>query len=100
MATPVERCTARFTRREGQRRQAESWQNDIEYDIDPDIPFDDIPMDESEGVPIYVGMMVRTRTFGDAEVIGWSGSGPKMKLQLRLANREVKTVLATFVEPL
>lgn len=82
------------------RRQAESWQNDIEYDIDPDIPFDDIPMDESEGVPIYVGMMVRTRTFGDAEVIGWSGSGPKMKLQLRLANREVKTVLATFVEPL
>jgi DNA helicase-2/ATP-dependent DNA helicase PcrA len=82
------------------RRQAESWQSDIEYDVDPDIPFDDIPTDEPEGVPIYVGMMVRTRTFGDAEVLGWSGSGPKMKLQLRLANREVKTVLARFVEPL
>ncbi len=82
------------------RRESEAWQNDIEYDVDPDIPFDDIPLDEGEGVPIYVGMMVRTRTFGDAEVIGWSGSGPKMKLQLRLRNREVKTVLATFVEPL
>ncbi len=82
------------------RRQAESWQNDIEYDVDPDIPFDDIPTDEPEGVPIYVGMMVRTRTFGDAEVIGWSGTGTKMKLQLRLSNRQVKTVLATFVEPL
>ncbi|MGH1344980.1 MAG: ATP-dependent helicase [Nannocystales bacterium] len=82
------------------RRQAESWQNDIEYDAEPDIPFDDIPADEGEGVPIYVGMMVRTRTFGDAEVLGWSGSGPKMKLQIRLNNREVKTVLASFVEPL
>ena len=82
------------------RRQTESWQNDIEYDVDPDIPFDDIPVDDGEGVAIYVGMMVRTRTFGDAEVIGWSGSGPKMKLQLRLANRQVKTVLASFVQPL
>ncbi|MGH1342081.1 MAG: hypothetical protein ACRBN8_11045 [Nannocystales bacterium] len=49
---------------------------------------------------IYVGMMVRTPTFGDAEKIGWSGSGTKMKLQLRLLSREAKTMLATFVEPL
>ncbi len=82
------------------RRQAESWQNDIEYDLDPDIPFDDVPAEEEEGVPIYVGMMVRTKTFGDAEVIGWSGSGAKMKLQLRLSNREVKTVMARFCQPL
>lgn len=82
------------------RRTAESWQNDIEYDTPADAPFDDIPVDEGEGVPIYVGMIVRTRTFGDAEVLGWSGSGPKMKLQIRLNNREVKTVLASFVEPL
>ncbi|MEM6295721.1 MAG: UvrD-helicase domain-containing protein [Myxococcota bacterium] len=82
------------------RRQAESWQNDIEYDIDPDIPFDEVPTEEEEGVPIYVGMMVRTKTFGDAEVIGWSGSGAKMKLQLRLSNREVKTVMARFCQPL
>lgn len=83
------------------RRQAEAWQDDIEYDIDPDIPFDDVPTgDEGEGTPIYVGMMVRTRTFGDAEVLGWSGTGTKLKLQLRLANRQVKTVMARFVEPL
>jgi hypothetical protein len=44
--------------------------------------------------------MVRTRTFGEAEVLGWSGSGAKLKLQLRLRTREIKTIMARFVEPL
>jgi hypothetical protein len=33
-------------------------------------------------------------------VIGWSGAGAKLKLQLRLSTREVKTIMARFVEPL
>ncbi len=82
------------------RREPQAWQDDIVYDADPDIdsPFDEGEVDE--GVPLYVGMMVRTRTFGDAEVLGWSGSGAKLKLQLRLATREIKTIMARFVEPL
>jgi DNA helicase-2/ATP-dependent DNA helicase PcrA len=88
MATPV-------------RREPAAWQDDIVYDADPgiDAPFED-DGDLAEGVPLYVGMMVRTRTFGDAEVLGWSGSGAKLKLQLRLATREIKTIMARFVEPL
>ena len=77
-------------RRAEPARKAESWQDDIEYDAGPD--------EMEEGVPLYVGMMVRTPTFGDAEVLGWSGSGAKLKLQVRLANREVKTLMARFVE--
>jgi DNA helicase-2/ATP-dependent DNA helicase PcrA len=81
------------------RREPAAWQDDIVYDADPgiDSPFDDADVDE--GVPLYVGMKVRTRTFGEAEVLGWSGSGPKLKLQLRLATHEIKTIMARFVEP-
>ena len=77
-------------RRRQPARKAESWQDDIEYDAGSE--------EMEEGVPLYVGMMVRTPTFGDAEVLGWSGSGAKLKLQVRLANREVKTLMARFVE--
>jgi DNA helicase-2/ATP-dependent DNA helicase PcrA len=83
-------------------RQPQTWQDDIVYDADPgiDSPFDASEADADEGIPLYVGMMVRTRTFGEAEVLGWSGSGAKLKLQLRLRTREIKTIMARFVEPL
>ena len=64
-------------------------------EVEPGLPLDDLPCDESEGTPIYVGMIVHTRTFDDAEVIG---SG--VTLELRLSNREAKTVMGRFEEPL
>ena len=82
------------------RRKTEQWQDDIVYDADPGI-------DEDIGEPGDGGRRAALRghdrtdaTFGDAEVLGWSGSGAKLKLQLRLSNREVKTLMARFVEPL
>ena len=88
--------------REQPRRKPDAWQDDIEYDADPDIGVEEVvdTGETGDGIPLYMGMMVRHQTFGDAEVIGWSGSGAKLKLQLRLANRDVKTIMARFVEPL
>jgi hypothetical protein len=51
-------------------------------------------------VPLYVGMMVRHAVFGDAEVIGWSGTGAHLKLNLRLRDQKIKTIMARFCEPL
>jgi DNA helicase II / ATP-dependent DNA helicase PcrA len=84
------------------RARQQDWRDDIEYDGDPDIPFDDDDGSHTEvdgGVSLYVGMSVRHRVFGEGEVLGWSGSGSKLKLTVRLGNREVKTIMARFLEP-
>lgn len=82
------------------RAAVPAWKNDIEYDAD--IPVADVAPDlaEGEATPLYVGMLVRHKVFGTAEVLGWSGSGGTLKLQLRLPTREIKTIMARFVEPL
>jgi DNA helicase-2/ATP-dependent DNA helicase PcrA len=82
-------------------REAPSWQDDVVYDADPDLGPDELEGfdDVGEGVALYVGMPVRHQVFGDGEVLGWNGSGNKLKLTVRLQNREVKTIMAKFLEP-
>lgn len=82
--------------------RAPAWNDDIEYEVASDgSSLIDEPVPEyGESVSIYVGMMVRHKTFGPAEVLGWSGEGAKMKLQLRFSNREVKVIMAKFIEPM
>lgn len=89
-------------------RPRSEWQDDIVYDASVDVPdvvpdladHDVAPPPEGDAVPLYVGMLVRHKLYGTAEVLGWSGSGERLKLQLRLPTREVKTIMARFVEPL
>jgi DNA helicase II / ATP-dependent DNA helicase PcrA len=94
-----------------------SWKDDIEYDAEPDVPFTDEELadggrapasrppapaqsDVGEGVALYVGMHVRHVRFGEGVLLGWSGLGPSLKLELRFPGHGVKTILARFCEPL
>jgi DNA helicase-2/ATP-dependent DNA helicase PcrA len=103
-----------------------SWQDDIEYDATPDAPFTDEELapaplrraarpgseagppaarpgavhDVDEGVALYVGMAVRHGRFGEGVLLGWSGMGPSLKLDLRFPGHGAKTILARFCEPL
>jgi DNA helicase-2/ATP-dependent DNA helicase PcrA len=77
------------------------WDNDIVYDDASAPGGDDDYVDDSggEGVPIFIGMRVRHRKFGEGEVLGWSGFGDNLKLSLRFATHGTKTILARFCEP-
>jgi DNA helicase-2/ATP-dependent DNA helicase PcrA len=91
------------------------WNDDIEYDAEPDLPFTDDELagpvrgprgapggepDAGGGVALYVGMHVRHGRYGDGVLLGWSGLGPGLKLELRFPGHGVKTILARFCEPL
>jgi DNA helicase-2/ATP-dependent DNA helicase PcrA len=86
--------------------QPERWNSDIELDADyqEGPPQGDIDIDlgpaEGEGVAMYVGMQIRHRKFGVGSVLGWSGHGANLKLELRFPEHGSKTVLARFCEPL
>ena len=54
----------------------------------------------SVAVTLYVGMQVRHEKFGIGDLIGWSGSGSGLRLNLRFPDRGMKTILARFCEPL
>lgn len=85
-----------------------SWNDDIEYDEAPDAPFTEEELggdpglhDEvGEGVALFVGMGVRHRRFGEGVLLGWSGAGEGLKLQLRFPGHGAKTILARFCEPM
>ena len=88
------------------RHSAEpQWDDDIVYDAEfqrhegadahPDIDGDA----QGEGQRLFVGMAVRHARFGEGEVIGWSGGGRDLKLQLRFPGVGTKTILARFCEP-
>jgi DNA helicase II / ATP-dependent DNA helicase PcrA len=86
-----------------QRPQAprSTWQDDVVYDVDPDLgpeDFGDVH-DDQEGISLYVGMTVRHAKFGEGRVVGWSGSGAKLKLQLEFPGRVLKTILASHCQP-
>jgi DNA helicase-2/ATP-dependent DNA helicase PcrA len=87
------------------------WNADIEYDAEPDVPFTDEELgggapraqasrDVGEGVALYVGMHVRHVRFGVGTLLGWSGMGQSLKLELRFPGHGAKTILARFCEPL
>lgn len=83
-------------------RQSPSWQDDIEYDEAPDAPFTDDELGvepEGEGVHLYIGMLLRHKAWGEGELVGWHGSGRSLKLQIKFPTRGLKTVVASFVEP-
>ena len=79
-----------------------AWRDDVEYDADPDLGPEDLAdaHEEGEGIALYVGMMVRHASFGEGEVVGWMGSGAKLKLQLKFPGLPIKTILATHCQPL
>ncbi len=79
-----------------------SWDSDIVYDeeaLAAEAYADAAPADTGEGVALYVGMRVRHRKFGVADVVGWSGAGDDLKLSLRFQKHGVKTIMARFCEP-
>ncbi len=85
-------------------RQGPAWQDDIEYEEGPDAPFTDEELggavEEGEGVHLYIGMHLRHKAWGEGELVGWHGSGRSLKLQIKFPGRGLKTVVASFVEPL
>jgi DNA helicase II / ATP-dependent DNA helicase PcrA len=78
------------------------WQDDVTYDVDPDLGPEDMSdaHADEEGIALFVGMTVRHAKFGEGQVIGWTGSGNKLKLQLEFPGQGVKTILATHCQPL
>ncbi|MEM6995450.1 MAG: UvrD-helicase domain-containing protein [Myxococcota bacterium] len=85
-------------------RKGPAWQDDIEYEEAPDAPFTEDELggavEEGEGVHLYIGMHLRHRAWGEGELVGWHGSGRSLKLQIKFPSRGLKTVVASFVEPL
>jgi len=91
-----------------------SWKDDIEYDAEPDVPFTDEELaggsphpaaargsrEVEEGVALFVGMHVRHPRFGEGVLLGWSGAGQSLRLELRFPGHGAKTILARFCEPL
>ncbi len=82
------------------------WDDDIEYEAgyssihgDPDLDAADVLGDVDGGSPLYIGMTVRHGKFGQGEVLGWSGMGRDLKLQLRFPEVGTKTILARFCNP-
>lgn len=57
------------------------------------------PPAADEGVPLYIGMRVKHRSFGEGELLGWDGAGEHLKLTLRFPGVGPKTILARFCEP-
>jgi hypothetical protein len=45
-------------------------------------------------------MAVRHGRFGEGVLLGWSGMGQGLKLELRFPGHGAKTILARFCEPL
>lgn len=90
-------------------RAASPWQDDIRYEEppaadDPDLgpeDFDEptIDSDDAEGVHLWVGMPVRHRVHGVGELLGWSGSGPGLRLRLRFRDGSVRTIVASYCAP-
>ena len=83
------------------RPQAESsWDDDIVLDPDVDLS-DDQDVEDYEDRPavaLYVGMQIRHAKFGVGDLVGWSGSGDSLRLNIRFADRGLKTILARFCE--
>jgi DNA helicase-2/ATP-dependent DNA helicase PcrA len=61
-------------------------------DTDPVVVYD-----EPASTRVYVGMRVRHAKWGVGSVIGWSGNGAQMKLNLRFPSGS-RTILASFCE--
>ncbi|MBL4688063.1 MAG: UvrD-helicase domain-containing protein [Nannocystaceae bacterium] len=84
-------------------RKGPAWQNDIVYDESPDAPFTDEELgdavEEGEGVHLFIGMHLRHKAWGEGELVGWHGSGRSLKLQIKFPGRGLKTVVASFVQP-
>jgi len=68
-------------------------------DDDDDEPMDEpmVVYDEPAATRVYVGMRIRHAKWGIGSVIGWSGNGAQMKLNLRFASGS-RTILASFCE--
>jgi DNA helicase-2/ATP-dependent DNA helicase PcrA len=71
-------------------------------DFDPlDVLSDDsdpvVVYDEPVAMRVYVGMRVRHAKWGVGSVIGWSGNGSQMKLNLRFDSGS-RTILASFCQ--
>ncbi|MEZ4429926.1 MAG: 3'-5' exonuclease, partial [Nannocystaceae bacterium] len=95
--------------------RAPAWDDDIVYDDGYEqearhrrARVDDEPAAEpprrrrpaaEEGVPLYIGMSVHHRKFGEGEVLGWEGAGHNLKLVLRFPGAGTKTILARYCEP-
>ena len=90
------------TRLETRVARLPSWDDDIVLDPDVSLPDEDADAgyDDRESVTLYVGMQVRHEKFGIGDLIGWSGSGSGLRLNLRFPDRGMKTILARFCEPL
>ncbi|MFV8750178.1 ATP-dependent helicase [Nannocystaceae bacterium ST9] len=87
-------------------------QASLDFDLDKFDPLDvladdagpaaDEPMivyDEPAATRVYVGMRIRHVKWGVGSVIGWSGTGEHMKLNLRFASGS-RTILARYCEVL
>lgn len=74
------------------------WNDDVVYDVDPEISLDADELDGAPGVALYVGMSVRHREFGEGELLGWQGTGKNLKFHLRFARVGNKTILARFCD--
>jgi len=101
-APMAESWSPSFSRRPVAKKPEPSWDSDIVYDDDAlaaEAYADAAPADTGEGVPLYVGMKVRHRKFGVADVVGWSGAGDDLKLTLRFQKHGSKTIMARFCEP-
>jgi DNA helicase-2/ATP-dependent DNA helicase PcrA len=113
---PVRRRATAVVPRPASPRQA-AWDDDIQLDpeyaharkvrtpeFDPlDVLEDDsddspvVVYDEPASTRVYVGMRVRHAKWGVGSVIGWSGNGAQMKLNLRFPSGS-RTILASFCE--
>ena len=101
-APMAESWSPSFSRRPVAKKPEASWDSDIVYDdaaLAAEAYADAAPPDTGEGVPLYVGMKVRHRKFGVADVVGWSGNGDDLKLSLRFPKHGIKTIMARFCEP-
>lgn len=74
-----------------------------EPEWDDDIVYEDGASASSgssdEGVALYVGMNVRHGKYGEGELLGWTGGGNDLRLQLRFPQHGTKTILARYCEP-
>ncbi len=96
------RSSRRSTTLRAKPQVESTWDDDIVLDPDVDLSeeHDEADYDDRPAVPLYVGMQIRHAKFGIGDLVGWSGSGDSMRLNIRFADRGMKTILARFCEPL